>query len=201
MKANGALPKADDYNAEEFNNECQDIRDYAYAMTREDVVIQSRNWKNLLERSSQWHRINGQAGYNQHLQFRIVRENNNHYREWPSALHKVRIGDVEARSLHSDLALHEETNRMKHCVTSYGNYCKEGDTRIFTIEREEKPIATAEIRLNGRHWEAVQVRGIHNQAADQATFTTAILLANHYTEAWATMQRSEHDTYRMVPAP
>ena len=71
----------------------------------------------------------------------------------------------------------------------------------YRIEPEEQPIATAEIRLNGRHWEAVQVRGIHNQVADQATFTAAILLANHYTEAWAKMQRSEHDTYRMVPAP
>ena len=194
------VTQGDDYNNREINDECQDIRDYASAMTREDVVIQSKNWKNLLERSHQWHRTNGHGGYN-NIFHSIVRENDNHYREWPSALHRVRIGDVEARSLHSDLALHEETTRMKHCVTSYGNYCKEGDTRVFAIEREEQPIATAEIRLNGRHWEAVQVRGIHNQATDQATFTAAILLANHYTEAWAAMQRSEHDTYRMVPAP
>lgn len=194
------VTQGDDYNEQEINDEYQDIRDYANTMTHEGVVIQSKNWKNLLERSNQWHRINGHGGYNS-IFHSIVRENDNHYREWPSALHQVSIGDVEARSLHSDLALHEETSRMKHCVTSYGNYCKEGDTRIFAIEREEQPIATAEIRLNGRHWEAVQVRGIHNQTAGQATFTTAILLANHYTEAWAAMQRSEHDTYRMVPAP
>jgi hypothetical protein len=90
--------------------------------------------------------------------------------------------------------LFDEGKEMKHCVGSYSNDCKFGFSRIFSIMKDNKKLATCEIRAfetlsslnlpqspNGDGaWTVRQVRGPCNDEVDSKIIAVSEHIAKEY---------------------
>lgn len=103
--------------------------------------------------------------------------------KWCSAIATYREGDYEVIPLLSSIDLAVDGAKMHHCVATYDTYCHEGRSRIFSIRREGKRVATAELVFNGRSWRLNQNRGPCNRPPDAETMAVAHRLQDRYNAA------------------
>jgi len=80
---------------------------------------------------------------------------------------ELQIDGLDFVALRSGLALHEDGRAMHHCVASYAGAVIKGKSRIFSIRRDGKRIATLEL-VRRKKWQIEQVKGPCNRAPDPA---------------------------------
>lgn len=122
------------------------------------------SWAALMRRQGQWHKEE------------LDRELKERMRAWEPCLGEEIAfgeGELKARELCSALELHEEGQRMRHCVGTYDKACAAGKSAIFSIRREgyaDDREATLEIaRRPEGEWRVAQIRGVcNNQASERA---------------------------------
>ena len=85
----------------------------------------------------------------------------------------------------SEYDLYQESTHMRHCVIGYGPDCASGSSRIFSITKDGRHLATVELNNRTGRWKAVQVRGRHNHPVDEEIDTIAQDLAKRYQKAAA----------------
>jgi len=77
------------------------------------------------------------------------------------------IGDLTFVSLRSGAALEDEGKAMHHCVATYAGDIIAGRSRIFSIRRDGRRLATLELaRGRGKRWLVRQVSGVCNARVD-----------------------------------
>lgn len=87
-------------------------------------------------------------------------------------------------ALRSGKSLYEDGRSMHHCVGSYSSDVITGKSRIYSIRRGEKRIATMEIALRGQSaWSLKQVCGPCNARPDEDTLAAAKALTDKITTA------------------
>jgi hypothetical protein len=121
---------------------------------------------------------------------------------WESLLDTFEYEGYTIIPLTSSLMLFDEGKEMKHCVGSYSNDCKFGFSRIFSIMKDNKKLATCEIRAfetlsslnnwNSRTsnlpqspngdgaWTVRQVRGPCNDEVDSKIIAVSEHIAKEY---------------------
>jgi hypothetical protein len=127
---------------------------------------------------------------------------------WESLLSTFEYEGYTIIPLTSSLMLFDEGKDMKHCVASYSDDCKFNKCRIFSIVKDNKKLATCEIRPNRRNrymadndedenfgfidlsnntwddtWIVRQVRGPCNDTVDDKITMVAEKIAKEYTRA------------------
>ena len=106
--------------------------------------------------------------------------------------------------LTDESALLEEGRIMRHCVPGYTRVCQRGSSRIFSIRRDNKRLATAEISNRNGRWATVQVRGFRNGPVDDDVKSATQAIATAYQQQWARLatenQQERHRSWLYRPA-
>ena len=177
--------------------QARDLPDYIEAMCRGQVRIESNSWNGLIDRSARWHREMNEREDQQQRRNLIDRDQG--YLRWNSLIQLVEIDGFEIAPLTSELDLLEEAREMRHCVSGYGSTCANGGSRIFSITREGKRVATMEIQLTRRSWTINQIRGVQNHAVEPEVEQAGREIAKRYTHEWE--QNPNHESWQVRHVP
>lgn len=114
--------------------------------------------------------------------------------KWESLLSEFVSGQYKVTPLITSSELREEGVEMHHCVSSYDWNCEQGDSRIFSIKKNDSRVATLEIRRvkqditvegspDSYKWILAQVRGPANQDVDNEVKAIANETIRQYNKA------------------
>ena len=166
----------------ELAQDMDDVTDYVRHLGAMGREVSSKAWRGLRQASELWHRDQG-AG-NIHWQWRqMTAMNGGVYRSWKSLLGETQAGDLTLTPITDENGLYRESLAMQHCVISYGEECARGTSRIFSVERDGRKIATGEIVLHGGIWRERQTRGVRNHPAAPEAGQAIKHAAREYTKA------------------
>ncbi len=174
-------------SVQEFQEQLTSIRDYCHhlAQTAQDrQPLQTRSWKRALRLAHQWHTQTTQEARLRQWHT-IMRNRETGPLQWESRLTgPVQIGGLTFTPLCSEEDLLGESIRMEHCVIHYGEQCNSGRSRIFSVQKDQKPLATLEINPGpGGAWQTAQLRGPHNHPVSSEVQAAALQLAKIYSNA------------------
>ena len=171
---------------QEFRDQLTSIRDYCHHLAQDRQPLWTRSWKRALRLAIQWHRQTTQEARVRQWE-NIMRSRESGPLRWESCLTgPVRIDGMTFTPLCSEEELRDESARMNHCVIHYGEQCHAGHSRIFSVQKDAKPLATLEINPGpGGTWQTAQLRGPHNHPVAQEVQNAAQHLAQLYGKAGA----------------
>lgn len=96
------------------------------------------------------------------------------------------IGDLTFVSLRSGAALEDEGKAMHHCVVTYAGEMIAGRSRIFSIRRDGRRLATLELaQSRGKRWLVRQVSGVCNAGVDTIVEAAAAAFCDGVNERLA----------------
>ena len=152
-----------------LDHDTQDVSDFVYGCR---VVLMGASWKSLCRRSDDWHRS------------LLIEVDPASDVRWPALLPHLMLGSYEALELDCGYLLAQEGLEQRHCIGTYVNACSSGASRIFSLRRDGKRVATLELqRRQGSDWVLVQIRGKANApVTDDATLEAAHRVASAYAE-------------------
>ena len=163
-------------------DQLRDVTDYVHAMQTLNQPIRSTTWNGLLQATQDWHHHLNEI-MQQQLWQQQLKAQHGYYPAWNSLLAQHRRGPHVVVPLTDALMLHNEGTAMHHCVGAYGQRCAKGESRIFSIrEPNGNPLATTEMELSNGRWYPAQTRGPHNHDPGSEAKTTAVQLAEAYSE-------------------
>lgn len=86
---------------------------------------------------------------------------------WNSPIDEYTSGTTKAVAVNNALALFDEGRRMKHCINTYLDRCKQGEFLVFhatcgDATRGDQQEATIGLRKVADKWALADVRGFHN---------------------------------------
>ena len=174
FRESGENPREDD----RIVIQAQDLVDYLRAISQELKLSKSRTWRGLVRSSERWHQDQVD------LALARIAEETPDGPGWESLIGSEQAAGLTATALRTPLDLALEGARMGHCVADYGEQCRSGLSRIFSLEREGRSVATMEIRLEQDAWRLAQVRGRRNEQPGEQALHAATLVAQAYTKAW-----------------
>ncbi len=160
------------------------VKDYCQGMAQDDQPVNSRTWAGIRKKSNDWHQEMS-IRKAQELWKKTLARQENAYPAWNSCIPTPRQdGEFTITHLGSQKELFQESGEMLHCVHSYTKQCRTSNSRIFSIMKKEKHIATGEIRLREGTWRSAQVRGRHNNGVKPHLESVMERLARDYTQSW-----------------
>ena len=166
----------------ELTHDMDGVTDYVRHLGAMGREVSSKAWRGLRQASELWHR--DQGAENIHWQWRqMTARNGGAYRSWESLLGETRTGDLTLTPITDENGLYRESLAMQHCVISYGDECARGTSRIFSVERGGRKIATGEITLQAGTWRERQTRGVRNHPAAPEAERAIEHAAREYTKA------------------
>ena len=183
-----------------INEEADNLFDYAQSNGTEGIQVASTSYRGLSEKSERWHReISANRMRRQWID--MMTRQGNQYRVWTSAITQpIRDREYTITPLCSEHDLYQESIRMEHCVISYGPNCADQTSRIFSVERNGKRLATSEIRLNGDEWQEAQTRGPHNHPVNPEITEVMKRTARRYNQEYhrspEEFRKFWHEDYR-----
>ena len=154
-----------------FHGFVQEVFDYVRHMNASNLAIGAETWQDLFQESMNWHLEGAQSATQQDPGL-----------TWPSLVSLLQQGDLSAVALTSQYDLAQEGQQMQHCVAMYGRRCHQGRSRIFSIRRDDKPVATGEIIPRDEAWSVNQVAGPANTRAIPEASQLMQQVADQYTK-------------------
>lgn len=151
-------------------HDAQDVSDFIYSQT---AVLKGVTWRSLCRRSDAWHRA------------LLVTVDPEKDVRWVALLPRYVAGPFLAVELDTGSLLAEEGLEQRHCIGTYVNACASGATRVFSLRRNGRRMATIELQRNhDGSWRMVQIRGKANTVIqDPAMLQAANQVALAYSEA------------------
>lgn len=170
-------------SAQELANlahDAQDVSDFVYV---HPTVLKGATWRSLCRRSDAWHRA------------LLITVDPSKDVRWLALLPRLDIGPYTAVELDSGHLLAEEGLEQRHCVGSYVPACSSGASRIFSLRRSGRRVATIELQRNhAGEWTLVQIRGKANAVVRDADVLAAgQAVAQAYARAAAEAGRTAAD--------
>ena len=153
--------------------------DYVLNISLDQQRVQSTTWNGLRQAAEAWHRRQQQQPTENRWRQLLVKQAN-HYRAWNSLLPQTEIQGFTCIPLTSEELLYQETEHMQHCVYGYGPDCAQGQSRIFSIRRNNQHVATTELTHSKSQWKVAQTRAKHNHEAPEEAHQAANRLALAY---------------------
>ena len=173
------------------------VFDWAKSIVRNEEAFQQQTWKGCLKAAERWHRNEANREIDERRR-RILKRHNGSWHAWNSLLNEFETQGLEVVPLLDEMELAEEAMIMQHCVDNYGDDCRCGVSRIFSIRRNNQTVATTEIRLRRGDWEVSQVRAHRNQRADRECEAAASSTALKYQIAWnQTVPNDRHQSWQV----
>lgn len=135
-------------------------------------------WERMIREAADWHEALANA--------QIDRINDGKYdtdvayRGFPT---EVTLSGFEFHALRSLRALVVEGKAMHHCVASYYRDIQSGRTRIYSIRKDGRRVATAEFAVLPGRTRAVQIKGVCNARPPKDVIAAADKFARCVTEA------------------
>ena len=174
--------KASEENQLQLCDTLASVRDYVNHLTDNGVTLRSTTWGGLLKASDKWHQEEN-LRYQQDTWDQRLNTLGGAYMAWNSALGEFHKDGYTITPLTDEKQLHFEALHMNHCVHSYGNQCASGSSRIFSISKQGKPLATSEIRKTRNIWTPLQTRTKDNHKPPNALITLMAQVAQDYQQA------------------
>ena len=164
-----------------LRSQVRDVTDFINLLNNQHTLLESTTWRGLARRSHEWHKQSTRESANERWQ-QALEERGGAYLAWESALDAVKIEEHTVTPLNNEKLLHEESARMGHCVYSYADRCAKGTSRIFSISKDGRKLATAEIIWNGTAWRPAQTRAQENHDAQTTVHNIMTTIAMTYTQ-------------------
>ena len=104
---------------------------------------------------------------------------------WNSLVAGAIIGPYIFQALTSEYDLLLEGQRQRHCVFQYAGYCAEHTTRIFTVFKEGRRVATTAVNyVHRRGWVDSETHGRRNSRVEPGMLEAVGTLCKIYQGAW-----------------
>ena len=174
----------------------QHILDYVRSMSTEDIPVLSKSYGGLLKKSDLWHRqITNERTHRKWAH--LMDQQNNQYRSWSSTISEpTEDQGYTIVPLTSEKALYQESLDMEHCVIDYGSQCARNQSRIFSIHKDGKKLATSEICLTmDQGWKENQTRGPHNHPVDDQVVDVMKRTARRYALEYSKSPDRHQETW------
>ena len=168
------------------------VEDYSKAMTQQGRTIRSTTWSGLLQQSQRWHRQTQNAFHDARSWQQTTEQQGQRYLAWNSLLESYSCQKLRIMAITSQKDLLEETKTMDNCVFTYAPDCAAGTSRIFSVRRDDRPLATSEIRLEQGQWKEAQTQGRSNSPVENAVILAMRELAKEYTRLHKANRRNPH---------
>ena len=198
-------PEGEDSGEEEgeagdrLRREHVDVADYVTQTSDRGERVRSTTWRGLVKASERWHR-DFVLELNRARAVNAVRRKNGRVLAWNSLLGETELGELTATPLTDESQLAQEAWSMDHCVGGYGDPCARGSSRIFSIRRDRKRVATVEIRLQpDGTWEVAQTRSGRNRDAAVDAKEMARELAGRYSRLWKPGEKTHRSWETTTP--
>ena len=190
-------------DTEEPDPNRQDCLDYVIHLSDTGSTLTSRTRNGLRKRTERWHREMNQRQL-RHQWEATMSERDGWLHAWNSLLPQTQVDGITCIPLTDEEQLFQESVRMAHCVFSYGPRAAQGQSRLFTLERDGRPVATLEITPDGDGWAASQMRAYRNHPVDPRVQQAGEQLAQRYSQAWR--EKPNHHTRKVrrqtgIPRP
>lgn len=171
-----------------LDHEAQDISDYVYT---HPAVLKGVTWRSLRRRSEAWHRA-----------LLITVDPATDVR-WPALMPRQQMGEFVALELDCGYLLAEDGLEQRHCIGTYVNACSSGASRVFSLRRQGKRVATLELQRSQQgDWRLVQIRGKANTPiTDAAILQTAQAVAQAYTDRSQAHERAHRPSSHAALQP
>ena len=177
------------------------IRD-AFRNLPQGPEIRATTWSGLLRRAREWHR-NAARDLRKDAWEKTIQAQGGCYPAWNSLIPSPgELQGLKIRHLGSQKELFQEARRMEHCVHTYTRQCCSGQSRIFSLEKDGRPIATGEIARTSQdrgqgEWQTAQVQGFRNHPPPQEARDAVEELARLHSQA----PREEQRTWTLRDEP
>ena len=106
------------------------------------------NWENLTARSDRWHR---------ELNLERNQDRSGDEATWDTLVQETSHQGFSIHPVTNGRALRELGSAMGNCLRTYWSECARGQTRIFTLSREDRIVAAAELRQMAGRWSMGQI--------------------------------------------
>lgn len=145
-----SAPEWDDLLSKAWSLRDMDLHSRALGANSSPPIsrLETVTFKQLLNLSDQWHTVRDQVvrELSKDDELHATKED----APWPAVLkqpitHAATSIEIVELTVPGDLAFEGKT--MRHCVDGYGDACYSGISRIFSLRRQGKSLATAELRL------------------------------------------------------
>ena len=137
------------------------------------------NWETLVKRADNW-----AADRNRRQQREsVLRAQRIAETKWESLIDATCSGDYTFRAVTTGQGLMDLGEEMNNCLANFYTHCKNGDTRIFEVRREDALVAAVELHQSGNGWEVGQMEGPRRSACPRKVKTGANELRDRYNEA------------------
>lgn len=96
--------------------------------------------------------------------------------EWPPIVRKFESGPYRMLALSSESQLREEGEQMRHCVGTYGDNCRYGPLRIFSVQYKKTGTRVATLSIKETEpgsWVFDQLKGPANAEVDPSLWREA----------------------------
>ena len=154
------------------------VLDYILHLLRQDENnIRSSTWNGLLKASNRWHEdIRRQQALN--------RQQPQPYQSWHSLVGTLTSGPYTVVPLTDNVQLQEESIMMGNCVNGYTRGCLAGPSRIFSVQKGGRRVATGQITIVANKWRETQTRGWKNTDPPDEVVEAMVHTAKQYQTKW-----------------
>ena len=168
----------------ELVQEIHQAWDYCRAMNLRNRRVESRTFAGLMKRSREWHQqVTWEKLKDEWA--RTVEQQQGLHHAWNSRISTPMVfEDLTVVHLGSQHDLFIESRDMRHCIHSYTDRCLSGYSRIFSVSREGRKVATGEITREGNSWKPTQTRGVMNGEPPPEAHLVMDMVAIRYSRAW-----------------
>ena len=118
----------------------------------EPTTIRASTWNGLLKASNRWHET-----IQRHPA--LPARQKPAYQSWTSLVGPLTYGPYTIVPLTDSTQLEEESQIMKNCVSGYTYRCTSGHSRIFSLQKQDRRIATGQITILANGWKESQTKG------------------------------------------
>jgi hypothetical protein len=96
-----------------------------------------------------------------------------------------RLHGFEFTALRTGRDLWIEGKAMRHCVSTYVSEVMTGRSRIYSVSRDDRRVATMELQPNGKRWRLAQIKGPCNAEPRTDARQASILFVQQIHQALA----------------
>lgn len=155
------------------------VLDYILHLSRQDenIFIRSTTWNGVTKASNRWHQ-------NMQRQQALHSQKPHHYQSWRSLVGPLTSGPYTVVPLTDNVQLQEESKIMNNCVSGYTRGCVAGPSRIFSVQKDGRRVATGQITMTSGQWRETQTRGWKNSDVPDEVVRAMVHTAKQYQAKW-----------------
>ena len=183
-KSNNGSPVPENLLVDHLHNVSDALRGYI----EEELPWGPGDWENILARSDRWHQeLNDRRQRDferQQMEAGSPDKPPNIDATWVSLIPDQLVDDIRFKPLCTSRELQQAASLMNNCLHTYSQKCERNNSRVFTVHRNTRTVAAAELVRTGDIWQVGQVEGCMRRRPSEKIRQAVRKIRDTYQEAY-----------------